>query len=127
MGSTFADHAAYLAALPAPVQPVLREILSRVQALLPAAQPCISYQMPAFRAGPGKGRVFFYCAAFKRHIGVYPPVTDDEALVAELAPWRNEKGNLAFPLSRPMPLDLIDRVALALHAQYVSAPQEGPP
>lgn len=127
MAPAVPDHAAYLAALPEVVQPVLREILSRVQALVPAAQPCISYQMPAFRAGPGKGKVFFYAAAFQRHIGVYPPVTDDTALVAELAPWRNAKGNLAFALNRPMPLDLIDRVALALHAQYAFAPSKGNP
>lgn len=127
MAPVFPDHAAYLAAQPLAVQPVLREILSRVQALVPAARPCISYQMPAFRAGPGKGRVFFYVAAFKRHIGVYPPATADAALVAELAPWRNQKGNLAFPLSQPVPLDVIDRVALALHAQYASAPPKGVP
>lgn len=122
-----ADHRAYLASLPETVRPLLSEILARVQALVPGARPCISYQMPAFRAGPGQGRVFFYVAAFKRHIGVYPPVTDDAALVAELAPWRNEKGNLAFPLSRPVPLDVIDRVALALHAQYVPASPKGAP
>jgi len=127
MASAFIDHAAYLAAQPEAVQPLLREILARVQAQLPDARPCISYQMPAFRAGPGQGRVFFYVAAFKRHIGVYPPVTDDAVLVAELAPWRNEKGNLAFPLNQPVPLDLIDRVALALHAQYTSASPKGAP
>ena len=118
----FADHAAYVAAAPEAVQPLLREILARVQALIPDAQPCISYQMPAFRAGSvdGKapGKVFFYCAAFKRHIGVYPPVTGDAALVEALAPWRNEKGNLAFALNQPMPFALIERVALALAAQY---------
>lgn len=127
MASAFPDHAAYLAAQPEAVQPALRDILVRVRAQLPDASPCISYQMPAFRAGPGKGRVFFYVAAFKRHIGVYPPVTDDAALVAELAPWRNEKGNLAFPLNQPVPLDVIDRVALALHAQYTSASPKGAP
>ena len=120
----FADHAAYLAAVSEPVQPVLREILARVQALIPDAQPCISYQMPAFRAGPANGRaqgkVFFYCAAFKHHIGVYPPVTVDAALVEELAPWRNDKGNLAFPLNQPMPFALIERVALALATQYTT-------
>lgn len=116
----FADHAAYVAAAPEAVQPLLREILARVQALIPDAQPCISYQMPAFRTGPanGKGKVFFYCAAFHRHIGVYPPVTDDLALVEALASWRNEKGNLAFPLKQPLPFALIERVALALAAQY---------
>jgi uncharacterized protein YdhG (YjbR/CyaY superfamily) len=115
-----ADHPAYLASVPEGVRPLLTQVLTRVQAQLPDARPCISYGMPAFRAGPGKGRVFFYAAAFKRHIGIYPPVTGDAALVAELAPWRNPKGNLAFPLDRPMPYDVIDRVALALHAQYLS-------
>ncbi|MFP8779019.1 iron chaperone [Hydrogenophaga sp. RWCD_12] len=118
----FADHAAYIAAASDVVQPLLREILARVQALIPDAQPCISYQMPAFRTGPAigkaQGKVFFYCAAFQRHIGVYPPVTNDLALVEELAPWRNEKGNLAFPLNQPMPFALIERVALALAVQY---------
>ena len=122
-----ADHRAYLASLPEAVRPLLGEILARVQALLPDARPCISYQMPAFRGGPGKGRVFFYVAAFRRHIGVYPPVTGDAGLVAELAPWRNPKGNLAFPLSQPLPLDVIDRVALALHAQYALASPKGTP
>ena len=124
----FADHAAYIAAAPDAVQPLLREILARVQALIPDARPCISYQMPAFRAGAAsgkargktQGKVFFYCAAFQRHIGVYPPVTADTALVEELAPWRNEKGNLAFALNEPMPFALIERVALALAAQYAA-------
>ncbi len=115
----FADHAAYLAALPDTARAVLHQILVRVEVLIPAARPCISYQIPAFRAGAGEGKVFLYCAAFKHHVGVYPPVVDDTALVTELAPWRNQKGNLAFPLSRPMPYDVIDRVALALHAQYL--------
>lgn len=120
MAQAFVDHAAYLATVPLAVQPLLREILARVQALVPQARACISYQMPAFRAGPGQGKVFFYCAAFKRHIGVYPPVTGDAALVAELAPWCNDKGNLAFPLHQPIPFDLIDRVALALASQYAA-------
>lgn len=123
----FADHAAYLATLPEAVQPVLRDILDRVQALLSDARPCIGYQMPGFRAGPGQGKVFFYCAAFQRHIGVYPPVTENVTLVAELAPWRKAKGNLAFPLNRPVPLELIDRVALALHTQYTATSRKGPP
>ena len=70
--------------------------------------------MPAFR----RGKVFFYFAAFKRHIGIYPPLHDDAALVAELEPFRGPKGNLSFPLDQPLPLELIGRVAEALHRQY---------
>jgi uncharacterized protein YdhG (YjbR/CyaY superfamily) len=70
--------------------------------------------MPAFRLG----RTFFYFAAFKKHIGIYPPVTDDQQLISELAPFRNEKGNLAFPYDQDLPLTLIGRVATALAIQY---------
>ena len=65
-------------------------------------------------------RVFFYFAAFKKHIGVYPPVTRDAALIGELAPFRGPKGNLIVPLNQPLPVDLIGRVALALHREYTA-------
>ena len=112
----FASPDAYFASVPAEVRPLLERIQARVESLLPQAQRCISYQMPAYR----DRRVFFYFAAFRKHIGVYPPVTRDEALIRELAPYRGPKGNLTFPLNQPLPLDLIGRVAVALHDEYLS-------
>jgi len=108
------SHEAYFESAAPDAQPLLTSIQSKVESLIPTATRCISYNMPAFR----DKRVFFYFAAFKKHIGVYPPVTGDAALIAELAPYRGEKGNLSFPLSEPLPLDLIGRVALALHSEY---------
>jgi uncharacterized protein YdhG (YjbR/CyaY superfamily) len=70
--------------------------------------------MPAFR----EGKVFIYFAAFKNHIGIYPPVSGDKKLEESLAPYRGPKGNLKFPLNEPMPIDLIKRVAKALHNEY---------
>jgi uncharacterized protein YdhG (YjbR/CyaY superfamily) len=70
--------------------------------------------MPAFR----KKKVFLYFAGFKNHIGVYPPVSTPGALVDELAPYRGPKGNLIFPHSEPLPIELIGRVAEALAQQY---------
>lgn len=110
----FASHEAYFETVPPAVRPLLVSIQAEVASLLPEATQCISYNMPAFRSR----RVFFYFAAFKKHIGVYPPVTQDAALVRELAPYRGEKGNLSFPLGQPLPLELIGRVALALHREY---------
>ena len=46
-----------------------------------------------------------------RHL---PPVKEDGAFSNELLPYRGEKGNLKFPLSKPMPYPLIKRVASAL-------------
>ena len=51
-----------------------------------------------------------YFAAFKHHIGFYPPVRGDAALEKAVAPYANEKGNLSFPLDEPIPYPLIARI-----------------
>ena len=107
-------HDAHLAAAPQAVQPLLRQVQAAVEAAVPGAERCIGYRMPAYR----RGKVFLYFAAFKKHLGIYPPVADDAGLVAELQTWRGPKGNLSFPLAEPLPLALIGRVAAALAAQY---------
>lgn len=108
--ATFASHEEYIAAALEELQPILRSIQDEVERAVPQATRCISYNLPAYRAG----KVFFYFTAFKQHIGIYPPVRWDEALIKELAPFRNEKGNLRFPLSKPIPLELIGRIARTL-------------
>jgi len=110
----FTSHDDYVAAAQQQAQPILRRIGGIVEARVPLAVRCISYNMPAFKLT----RTFFYFAAFKKHIGIYPPVTDDLQLIRELAPFRNEKGNLAFPYDQDLPLVLIGRVAVALATQY---------
>lgn len=99
------------------VRPLLEAIQAEVERVVPDAARCISYQMPAYRLQGGKGKVFFYFAAFKKHIGVYPPVRD-AALLEELKPWRGPKDNLIFPLKEALPVELIGRVAGALARQY---------
>ncbi len=51
-----------------------------------------------------------YFAAFKSHIGLYPPVRGDAALERAVSAFANEKGNLRFPLDRPIPYSLIERI-----------------
>lgn len=111
---TFTSVADYLSALTPEQAKALRRVLALVQKSVPASTRVISYGIPAFR----QDRVFVYCAAFSRHIGIYPPVRDDARLQAALAPYANAKGNLRFPLDEPMPMALIGRVAKALAKQY---------
>lgn len=94
----------------------LEAIQQAVEALLPEATRCISYKMPAYK----HRKVFFYFAAFKKHIGIYPPVKHDAALIELLAPYRGPKGNLSFSLEEPLPLELIGRVAVALFLEAQS-------
>jgi len=104
----------YLSGIAAEVRPILQEIRQTIGRKCPDAVETISYQMPAFR----EGRVFIYFAAFRKHVGIYPPVKGDVALNKALQPYRGEKGNLRFPLDRPMPYELIGRVAEALWRQH---------
>lgn len=99
---------AYIAASPAAVQPILQAIRATVCAAAPDAQERISYGMPAlFQRG-----VLIYYGAFKRHIGLFPPVAD-AALQARVVRWAGPKGNLQLPLDEPMPLGLIDEMVRA--------------
>jgi uncharacterized protein YdhG (YjbR/CyaY superfamily) len=98
------------------VQDRLHRIRNSVRDIAPEAEELISYRMPAFR----QGGMLLYFAAFKDHIGVYPPVRGDARLEKAVAPYANEKGNLKFPLDRPVPYDLIKRI-VKLRLKQVTA------
>lgn len=110
----FANIDDYLASVPPESQLILGEIRKLIQAKVPSATETISYQLPAFKLS----RTFIYFAAFKKHIGIYPPVNGNKALINALVPYAGEKGNLKFPLNQPMPYELIGRVVVALAEQY---------
>jgi uncharacterized protein YdhG (YjbR/CyaY superfamily) len=115
--ASFETHAQYFATLAPEKRAALEQIQALVQEKLPNARQCISYNIPAFKVN----RVFFYFAAFKHHIGIYPPLKTDEKLISELISYRGEKGNLSFPLSKPIPFELIGRVAISLHKEYAGS------
>jgi uncharacterized protein YdhG (YjbR/CyaY superfamily) len=96
----------YISGFSPEVQVVLQKIRQTVQSAAPKAEEAISYRIPAFK----QNGVLVYFAAFKSHIGLYPPVKGDTRLERAVAPYAGEKGNLRFPLDRPIPFDLIERV-----------------
>jgi uncharacterized protein YdhG (YjbR/CyaY superfamily) len=110
-------HEAHFAKAAPEIRRRLEQIRAEVERRAPDARRCIGYGMPAFRAR----KIFFYFAAFKKHIGVYPPVKGPEALLAALAPFRGPNGNLIFPHAQPLPIDLIGNVAERLLEQYGDA------
>ena len=99
---------AYIAAAPSEVRPILEKVRKTIRAAAPGAQEVISYRMPAFRLHG----MLVYFAAFKAHIGLYPPVSGDANLMKALAPYAGPKGNLKFPFDQPLPYALIKRVVL---------------
>jgi uncharacterized protein YdhG (YjbR/CyaY superfamily) len=96
----------YIAAFPPEIQAILEKVRLTIRKAAPEAEEKISYQIPTFAL---MGNLIHF-AAFKNHIGLYPPVKGDEKLKAEIAPYRNERGNLKFPLDKPIPYKLIGRI-----------------
>ena len=96
----------YLSQFPADVRVVLQDVREAIRRAAPDAEETISYQMPAFR----QHGILVYFAAWKKHIGLYPPVSGDAAIEKAVARYAGPKGNLQFPLDEPMPLALIERI-----------------
>jgi len=96
----------YIASFPLPVQRILKQVRRTVRAAAPKAVEVISYKMPAMR---GHGMIV-YCAGFKGHVGLFPPVRGDEALEKAVKPYAGPKGNLRFPYEEEIPYKLIARV-----------------
>ena len=96
----------YIAGFAPDVRTILQAIRATVRAAAPGAREAISYGIPAFRLE----RVLVYFAAFKHHIGFYPPVRGDAKLERAVARYAGDKGNLRFPLDEPIPHALIARI-----------------
>src|SRR5213593_480354 len=99
----------YIASQPAAVQGILGRVRNAIREALPGAEEVISYQIPAYKLRGG--RVLFF-AGWKQHYSLYPA---GERLVAafrdELASYEISKGTIRFPLSQPVPVKLIGRIA----------------
>ena len=96
----------YIAQFPADVRAILKKVRQTISQAAPAAKETISYQMPAFK----QHGILVYFAAWKQHIGLYPPISGDKALEKAVARYAGPKGNLQFPLDEPIPYDLIARI-----------------
>lgn len=104
----------YIATFPDDIQSILHMIRQTIkQAAPPEAHETISYKMPAFQL---HNKPLIYFAAFKTHIGIYPPISadpgdkDNAMLIQELSVYAGPKRNLKFPLSQPIPYDLVTEV-----------------
>ena len=99
----------YMEAQPEALQAALRRVRAAIRKALPDAEEGIAYNMPAYRQ---HGGVAIYFAGWKQHYSLYAA---SGAIVAafgkELAPYKVQKGTISFPLSEPVPVKLIERIA----------------
>jgi uncharacterized protein YdhG (YjbR/CyaY superfamily) len=100
------DIDAYISQFPADVQAILEKVRATIRRAAPDGTETISYQMPAFK----QHGILVYFAAWKKHIGLYPPISGDKAVEKAVARYAGPKGKLQFPLDEPIPYDLIERI-----------------
>ena len=96
----------YIASFPPATRKQLSALRKTIKSAAPKAEELISYQMPAYKY---KG-VLVYFAALKIHIGFYATPTGHSAFKKELAKYKTGKGSVQFPLTEPLPLDLVKRI-----------------
>jgi uncharacterized protein YdhG (YjbR/CyaY superfamily) len=96
----------YIARFPPEVQAILEKIRVTIRNAAPGAHEIISYKIPAFRLNG----ILVYFAAFKKHIGLFPPVKGDAKLMKAASIYAGKKGNLQFPLDQPIPYGLIEKI-----------------
>jgi len=98
---------AYIIGFPTDVQQRLQRLRQVILEAAPDAEEAIRYQMPSFRLA-GKNLVHF--AAFQHHIGFYPIPSGISAFKKELAPYKQGKGSVQFPLDEPVPYELVKKI-----------------
>ena len=96
----------YIAGCAPEVRTTLEKLRATIRRAAPGATEVISYRMPAFRLHG----MLVYFAAFKKHIGMFPPVKGDAKLQAAAPKYAGPKGNLKFPLDAPIPYALVARI-----------------
>jgi uncharacterized protein YdhG (YjbR/CyaY superfamily) len=96
----------YIAGFPTDIQIILKKVKETIQKAAPEAIEVISYGMPAYKLNG----ILVYFAAYKNHIGFYPTASGIETFQSELTPFKWAKGSVQFPLDRPIPFRLIDKM-----------------
>ena len=105
----------YLAALEEPKRSTLERLRRAILDVVPDAEQCISYGVPAFRL---QGKVIAGFAAFKNHLSylphsgsVFPELAD------EVSGYTRSTGALRFPVDKPLPKALVKKLVTVRKAQ----------
>lgn len=97
----------YIAGFPDDVREILEDVRRTIRDAAPDLEEAIRYGIPTVQWN-GKNVIHF--AGYKNHIGLYPAPRASEEFRAELSAYKGGKGTVQFPLSEPIPHDLIRRI-----------------
>jgi uncharacterized protein YdhG (YjbR/CyaY superfamily) len=113
----------YIAAQPEAVRPKLEQVRAAIRTAVPEAVEGIGYRMPAYKL---RGKPMLYFAGFKKHYSLFAASgTLFAALEDDLKGYELRKGTVHFPLTKPVPVKLISRIA-KLRAAGIAASTKKP-
>src|SRR6202051_2375191 len=99
----------YIAVQPAAMRAKLEQLRAAIKKAVPDAVEGIGYRMPGYKL---HGNPMLYFAGFKEHYSLFAASgTFFAALEDELRGYELRKGTVHFPLTKPVPLKLIARIA----------------
>ena len=114
----------YIAAQPEAVRPKLQQVRAAIRSAVPAAVEVIGYRIPGYKL---HGKPMLYFAGFKQHYSLFAASgTFFAALEDELRGYELRKGTVHFPLTKPVPLKLISRIAKLRAAAIAATPKKLP-
>lgn len=97
----------YIDSFPKEVGGLLNILRQTIKEEAPEAEETIKYKMPTFTLN---GNLVHF-AAWKHHIGFYPPFPEIAAFKKELSSYETgAKGSIQFPIDKPLPLLLIRKM-----------------
>jgi uncharacterized protein YdhG (YjbR/CyaY superfamily) len=97
----------YIASFPAEIQEKLQGLRAVIRKAAPDAEEAIRYGIPTFRQN-GSNLVHF--AAFRDHLSFFPTSSGVAKFQKELSSYQLSKGTIQFPLDKPVPYDLVERI-----------------
>jgi uncharacterized protein YdhG (YjbR/CyaY superfamily) len=105
----------YLAGIAEPARGTLEQLRRSILEVVPDAEQCISYGLPAFKV---QGRAVAGFGAFAKHLSYLPHSgTVLGALGDDVGGYATSKGSLRFALDEPLPTELVRALVLARLAE----------
>lgn len=97
----------YLGRLTTDKRAALERLRVAIKRAAPAAEECISYQLPAFRLD---GKIMVWFGAASKHCAFYPGAAPIAEHAAALADYATSKGTIRFDPAHPLPSTLVGKL-----------------
>ena len=112
----------YIAEQTEKVQPILQKIREVIRAAAPEATEKVSWRMPTF----WQGENLIHFAAFKNHVSIFPGGEASTVFADKLTGYKVAKGTIQFPLSKPLPYEIIDEITRwrVSHVEEMNKPND---